>query len=122
VELTAEDEPRDGGVEDVEVGEGAARNPIRRVVVAAADHLRRRRLRRLPPLEPIRQVTLRLRMVPGGVVHRGDLDTGQGIATVCGKYALHGRYEVTEDAVGCQMCLRSLARQEPQADETRHAA
>jgi hypothetical protein len=122
VELMAEDEPREGGVEDVGIGEGMARSRIRRAVEAVADRLRRRRLRRLPPLEPIRQVTVRLRMVPGGVVHRGDLDTGQGIATVCGKYALHGQYEVTEDPVGCQMCLRSLARQESQAAETRHAA
>jgi hypothetical protein len=120
VELTPEDEPRSGADEDVEVGEEMGCNPIPGVVEAVADRLRRRRLRRLPPLVPIRQVTLRLRMVAGGVVHRGDLDTGQGIATVCGKYGLHGHYEVTEDAVGCQMCLRSLARQESPDDEPRH--
>src|SRR3981081_2348569 len=119
VELTPEDEPRTGADEDVEIGKETGCNPIPGVVEAVADRLRHRRLRRLPPLEPIRHITLRLRMVPGGGGHRGDLDTGQGIATVCAKYALRGQYEVTEDLVGCQMCLRSLARQESPDDETR---
>jgi hypothetical protein len=122
VELTPEDDHWTGADEDVEIGNETGCNPIAGVVEAVADRLRRRRLRRLPPLEPVRHVTLRLRMVPRGVVHRGDLDTGQGIATVCGKYALRGRYEVAEDPVGCQMCLRSLACQESPDDETRHDA
>jgi hypothetical protein len=122
VELTAENEPRDGGDEDVEIEEATARNRVGRAVAAVADCLRRHRLRRLPPLEPIRLVTSRLRLSPRGVVHRGDLDTGQGITTACGGYALHGRYDLTEDPVTCRRCSGWLARRESRDDEARQDA
>ncbi len=54
---------------------------------------------------------MRLRTVNGRVVHRGDIDTGLGITTVCGNYALAGRYIDTDDTVTCRICLRILARQ-----------
>jgi hypothetical protein len=64
------------------------------------------------PLTPeaIPHVSLRLRMGAGTAVHRGDLDTGRGITTMCGRYALTGRYEPTDEAVTCRICLRSLVR------------
>jgi len=39
------------------------------------------------------------------------MDTGQGITTVCGKYALAGRYASTDESVTCRVCLRILNRE-----------
>ena len=66
--------------------------------------------------EPVPYVTLHLRMIGGSTVHRGDLDTGEGIITVCGKYPLRGRYEETADEVTCRMCLRTLEQQAGRSD------
>jgi hypothetical protein len=50
-------------------------------------------------------------MVGGRAVHRGDMDTGVGITTVCGKYALVGRYIATDEPITCRICLRVLGRE-----------
>ncbi len=71
----------------------------------------------LPPRpDPIPHVTLRLRTANGVSVHQGDLDTGHGIITVCGKYALTGHYLPTDERVTCLVCQRSLERQEASRD------
>jgi len=54
---------------------------------------------------------MRLRMIGSRCVHRGEMDTGQGITTVCGKYALAGRYASTDESVTCRVCLRILNRE-----------
>ncbi len=67
----------------------------------------------LPPRpDPIPHVTLRLRTANGIMVHQGDLDTGEGIITVCGKYALADHYRPTDEPVTCRICRRAVARQE----------
>jgi hypothetical protein len=65
----------------------------------------------LPPLDPIPRVSFRLRILGYGAVHQGDLDTGDGIATLCGKYLRTGNYEKTEDPLSCRLCVRTDARQ-----------
>ncbi len=41
----------------------------------------------LPPEpEPIPRTALRLRFATGVMIHQGDLDTGRGIITLCGRY------------------------------------
>ena len=65
----------------------------------------------LPPTDPIPRAAFRLRIVGYRLVHHGDLDTGVGITTLCGKYTLTGNYAKTVDPVTCQVCLRAQARQ-----------
>src|SRR5712691_11059055 len=68
----------------------------------------------LPPKPaPISHVSLRFRTPVGTKVHEGDVDTGQGIIAICGKYALTGHYAETAEPVTCGQCLRSLARLQP---------
>jgi hypothetical protein len=50
-------------------------------------------------------------MIAGRAVHQGEMDTGQGITTVCGKYALAGRYASTDEPITCRVCLRILGRE-----------
>ncbi len=59
--------------------------------------------------EPVPYVSFRLRMSLKGAVHQSELDTGSGIITVCGGYALSGKYERSSEPVTCRRCLRSLA-------------
>lgn len=65
----------------------------------------------LPPTDPIPRAAFHLRIVGYRPVHHGDLDTGIGITTLCGKYMLTGNYAKTDDPVTCQVCLRAQARQ-----------
>jgi hypothetical protein len=78
----------------------------------------------LPPVPaPIPRAKLRLRTATGVAVHQGDLDTGQGVITVCGRYALTGHYLPTDDPVTCRICLRTLDRQGKGASrKTSHGA
>ena len=67
----------------------------------------------LPPTRrPIPHVLSRFRVGCSAMVHRGDMDTGRGLTTLCGKYALNGRYTLTDDPVTCRMCLRVMDRME----------
>lgn len=67
----------------------------------------------LPSIDPIPRVAFRLRILGYSAVHRGDIDTGAGITTLCGKYVLTGNYERTEDRLSCQPCVRANERRTP---------
>lgn len=60
-----------------------------------------------PPLDPIRYATFRLRIANHQLVHRGDMDVGPGVTTVCGRYVLAGRFQQTGDPITCRSCLRA---------------
>lgn len=60
--------------------------------------------------EPIPYTTAKLRIGTNSLVHRGDFETENGIATLCGKYPQGGGYKLTDDPVTCSQCQRALTR------------
>jgi hypothetical protein len=53
---------------------------------------------------------VKLRIGTNSLVHRGDFETENGIATLCSKYPLTGGYTLTDDPVTCSQCLRTMTR------------
>jgi hypothetical protein len=62
------------------------------------------------PVDPIPRAAFRLRILGYNFVHRGDLDAGIGVTTLCGKFVRSGSYEKTDDPVTCRACLRIEVR------------
>ena len=60
--------------------------------------------------EPIPYTSAKLRIGTNSLVHRGDFETENGIATLCGKYPQGGGYTLTDDPVTCSQCQRALTR------------